>query len=292
MRSRIRPLILLALLLALCFSSAPRGEAYAQARPAGAPADPAGLFDLLGNAHALVVALCATTIFDIWAPYAGPRKAQLCQIASSLQQLRDQVEMLKETRSIRAASIRIRDEALRHREKFEESLRGRGIVIPVRKRTAVSRMSEALTVGRGLSYLDPPQVQSTYAGHDRLGLGAYPQVATARERATVTNTVAALNRHYEELEVVAADLAKLQAAHADATTPEERRDIQINVDLVRARHDLHHTQVLMLSTNLDAILAAQKIDRRAQGQLRDSLAAQSLLRAIDYLDAKIAAPAQ
>ena len=291
MISRIRPLILIAL-LALCCSSAPRGEAYAQARPAGAPADPAGIWDLLGNAHAWVIAMCATTAVDIWAPALGPRKAQLCQIASSLQQLRDQVELLKETRSIRDASIRIRDAAIRHRQKFEQSLRGRGIVIPAQARDAVSRLSAALTNGQGLSYLDPPQVQSTYAGHDRLGLGAYPQVATARERATVTNTVAALNRHYEELEVVAADLEKLQAAHADATTPEERRDIQINVDLVRARHDLHHTQVLMLSTNLDAILAAQKIDRRAQGQLRDSLAAQSLLRAIDYLDAKIAAPAQ
>ena len=93
----------------------------------------------------------------------------------------------------------------------------------------------------------------------------YRMDLTQETMAQVGHAWAQLKEHYIQLQDVAAQLDVLEQKLATAQTPEQRRDVQINLDLTRARYDILDGMVKTAQLNMEAALAAKKLDEEAQG---------------------------
>lgn len=197
--------------------------------------------------------------------------ASLAQAIATVSQLREQANLMAQTlgltRAIRRSAEETERLTNRHLRRFEASLTKRGLVRSAPLDELLRPIGEALSRDSMLSYLALPASETPYLGHARAPDPlAHARSVTERSLATMEGALAALALQGKQLESGHAELERFKREIALATEPQQLRDVEASLQVLRAREQLMIRQSLMLVANLEAVRAAAALDRQAQAR--------------------------
>lgn len=214
--------------------------------------------------------------------------------------LRDMVESADVRGAIRLAAEEANVISSEHMALYDSMLEGYGLIDPGEGGPSLwlSRYGQRLDRAGTANFMRPEELAQRYTmftpprPRPRAGLGKTEGMETRAEAdfryqweltestmAQVGHMWAQLQEHYVEMQQLAVRLEELEAALAAAQTPEQRRDVGLNIDLVKARYDILDGMVTTAQVNMEAALAARQLDQEAK-----SLAAQGRMN-LGLLDA-------
>ena len=196
------------------------------------------------------------------------------------------VQQLKELRDQVAVAKSIRDAAKDHKRLYEDQLRGIGIILNGDYAGALDRLTEHVRIpildgsaaGHGINYQNVEnQWVDTWAMYDTSQVAKYdPRQEDEQMMATVTELVITLKECRGQLAATADELGMLEREANAAATPEARRDIQINIELLQTKHSVLQSQCSLEQANLTAVMEARRINAQARGMVMAERAAAEL----------------
>lgn len=199
--------------------------------------------------------------------------ASLAQAVAMVSQLRQQAGLMAETlgltRAIRRSAEETERLSNRHLRRFEASLTRRGLVSSTPLDDLLRPVGEALSADPMLSYVARLSSDRPYLGHVRAPDPlAHGRSVTERSLATMDGALTALALQGRQLESGHAELERFKREIALASEPQQLRDVEASLQVLRAREQLMTRQSLMLLANLEAVRAAAALDRQAQASMQ------------------------
>ena len=228
-----------------------------------------------------------TTDFAAVAQRALLWAQEAIQWGENLQILRDAADVRD---AIRDAAEETQGIVEDHREMYDKALQGVGFLLdedPRRRR--LRRFGDVLddpAADQGLTFRRPGAIQERFVMGDMQGMSAadystYQQSMNMDMAATVANTLGTLSEYYTEMEDLDEQLQMLEKEFASARTPEARRDIQINLQILQARHQLLGGLVETAEINMSGLTFLQMQDQQAAALAGQQKGIRDVRRAVE-----------
>ena len=187
-----------------------------------------------------------------------------------------------------------------HRQMYDDALQGVGFLLDADpNRDRLRRFGDILdnpAADQGLTFRRPQDMAGAFRMGQSISISegkqngkirsplSYHQETTTQAAATVANTLGTLSEYYAEMEDLDEQLQMLEQEFASARTPEARRDIQINLQILQARHQLLGGLVETARLNMNGVMALQGIDRKATRDASRQASRASVGALIDNLE--------
>ena len=197
--------------------------------------------------------------------------ASLAQAIATVSELRQQAGLLAETLNLTRALRRSAEETERlsgrHLRRFEASLARRGLVPSAPLDDLMLPVGEALAEDPMLSYVALSEHETPFLGYARAQDPlAHSRSVTERGLATMEGALDALVLQGRQLERSHSELERFKHEITRADQPQQLRDVEASLQVLRAREQLMMRQSLMLLANLEAVRTAAALDRQAQAR--------------------------
>ena len=201
-------------------------------------------------------------------------KSNLAKQATLLSQMVEQLTQSREHLKIAGAA---RDAIRRRRTQYDAFMREADRLLPRRGKEFLHELNAPLRGNGVVSYLmTEEQWQASWAMGEALQSKTYQQDVNRRTMTTITATMALMQAQQRSLDENTGQLQKLTASLSRAHNPDERRDLQSQIGLLRAQMRAQKAQLLMTRSSLEAVMNAQSTDAAAQGQWRTEATRQLL----------------
>ena len=191
--------------------------------------------------------------------------------------LRQMVEQLTQSREHLQIARAARDAARRRITQYDAFMREADRLLPRRGKDFLHDLNAPLRGNGVVSYLmTQEQWQAAWAMEEAPPSKTYQRDVNRRTMTTITATMAAMQKQQRSLDETTGKLQELSTRLRSARNPDERRDLQSQIGLIRAQMRAQKAQLLMTRSSLEAVMNAQSTDAAAQGQWRTEATRQLL----------------